>query len=82
MVLQAVVGERQLLLSLPATPLTYHVVLATALAAQTRNITTDSSSITFLFVIKRLQIEKLFFASGQGENNLWSGSNRSQLVVH
>jgi hypothetical protein len=37
MVLQAVVGDRQLWLSLPLSPLTYHVVLAKAVGARDRN---------------------------------------------
>jgi hypothetical protein len=35
--LQAVVGDKQLLLSLPLTPLTYHVVLAKTVGARDRN---------------------------------------------
>src|ERR1700674_1608561 len=53
MVLQAVVGDRQLLLSLPSAPLTYHVVLATAVGATARNRAMSCSGvvITLYFMI-------------------------------
>jgi hypothetical protein len=50
-VLQGVVGDVQLLLSLPLTPFTYHVVLAQALEARARNIAANRklvSSLSFM----------------------------------
>ena len=53
MVLQAVVGDLQLLLLLPLTPLTYHVVLAKAVGATVKNSADTSKalnmSLCFMF---------------------------------
>ena len=50
MVLQAVVADRQLLLSLPLAPFTYHVELATAVGATARNRAMSSSGGGYKFV--------------------------------
>jgi len=47
MVWQAVWGDRQLLLSLPFTPSTYHVVWARAFGAKARNRTRSRNVGTF-----------------------------------
>ena len=57
MVSQAVVGDMQLLLSLPLTPFTYHVVLARAVGTRARNgaITNAVSNLLLMiFSVRRL----------------------------
>src|SRR5215469_6172636 len=59
MVLQGVVGDKQLLLLLPLTPFTYHVVLARTLGAKARNraitnVVNNLLLMTFLLSSRRL----------------------------
>ncbi len=51
MVLQAVVGDVQALLSLPLTPFTYHVVLAQATEPSRHRAVSSILAITLCFMI-------------------------------
>src|SRR5215472_17212586 len=51
MVLQAVVGDLQLLLSFPLTPFTYHVVVAMAVEVRARTPTTSKQLVCLRFTI-------------------------------
>ena len=50
-VLQGAVGDVQLLLLLPLTPFTYHVVLATAVGAKEKNSPTNKKQVSSLFLM-------------------------------
>ena len=56
--LQAVVGDRQLLLLPPLTPLTYHVVLATAVEARARKTGANSKLVNSLRLIIFLRMKR------------------------
>jgi len=55
-VLQAVVGERQLWLSLPVPPFAYHVVLANTAGAN--NISAAKNNNAFNFIVPLLPVEE------------------------
>jgi hypothetical protein len=58
MVLQAVVGVWQLLLSLPLTPFTYHVVLANAAGKAANNVSATTHISLWDFIFSSRQVEE------------------------